>query len=167
MINKQTALIATLLCAMSSLSYANDFVEHFKNRPVALPTKANQIQVLNFWASWCAPCRKEMPEMSRWYKKNAKKQKVTMIGIAIDQAPNITQFLKTTPVSYPIWRYTGNNSRQLMQSYGNKTGGFPFTVVGMTGCETTWTTLGELSIERLEKSIQGVKSACLPKNKLK
>lgn len=154
-------LLSSLLLGMMSLANAGDFVNHANNKPIDIPTKGKQIQVLNFWASWCGPCRKEMPAMSEWYKQKGKKEKIAMIGIAIDQPQNITQFLKTTPVSYPIWRYTGNDSRQLMQSHGNKMGAYPFTVVRMPNCSTTWTTVGELSIERLEKSIQGVKNACL------
>lgn len=154
-------LFSSILIGMMGLANANDFVHHSSNKATALPTTGKQIQVLNFWATWCGPCRREMPAMSQWYEQKGKKQKIAMIGIALDQPQNITQFLKTTPVSYPIWRYTGNDSRQLMQSYGNKIGGYPYTVVRVPNCKTAWTTVGELSISRLEKSIEGVKKACL------
>lgn len=152
---------ALLLLATMSVANADSFVNHTNNKAIELPSTGKQIQVLNFWATWCAPCRREMPIMSQWYTQKGKKEKIAMIGIAIDEPQKISEFLKTTPVSYPIWRYTGNDSRKLMQSYGNKLGGYPYTVVRMPNCQTAWTTVGELSISRLEKSIEGVKKACL------
>ena len=44
--------------------------------------------------------------MSAWYKKQ-KKGSIDLIGIAIDRKENLPPFLKTTPVSYPIWHYAG------------------------------------------------------------
>ncbi len=68
------------------------------------------VRIVNLWATWCGPCRKEMPAMSKWYKAQ-KKGSVDMVGIALDTSDNIGNFLKQTPVSYPIRRYTGANSR--------------------------------------------------------
>lgn len=150
-----------MLFGFTSMALASDYVVHHNNKSIDIPTQANQIQILNFWAAWCGPCRREMPDMNKWYLQKGKKQNIAMIGIAIDHEQNITNFLKTTPVNYPIWRYTGKDSRKLLLSYGNKLGGFPFTVVRMNGCETTWTTVGELTIDRLEQSIAGVKKACI------
>ena len=45
-----------------------------------------------------------------------------MVGIALDTTDNIGKFLKQTPVSYPIWRYTGANSRNFMKAHGNNVG---------------------------------------------
>lgn len=154
-------LLSSVLLGIMGLANAGDFVNHKNNKPIELPSTGKQIQVLNFWATWCAPCRREMPIMNQWYKQKGKKEKIAIIGIAIDDPQKISTFLKTTPVDYPIWRYTGNDSRKLMQSYGNKIGGYPYTVVRMPNCQTAWTTVGELSISRLEKSIEGVKKACL------
>lgn len=154
-------LLSSVLLGMMAAANAHTFVQHSNNKAIEIPSKKGQIQVLNFWATWCGPCRREMPVMSQWYKQKGKKQKIAMIGIAIDQPQNVSAFLQTTPVSYPIWRYTGKDSRQLMQSYGNKIGGYPYTVVRVPNCNTAWTTVGELSISRLEKSIEGVKKACL------
>lgn len=145
-----------VLMGLTSVSYANNYVLHQKNQSLEF----YEIQVLNFWATWCEPCRKEMPIMSKWYEQKGKKEKIAMIGVAIDRPENITTFLQTTPVSYPIVRYVGKDYRKVLLSYGNEKGGFPFTVVMAPNCRETSTTLGELTIQRLEESIQIVKNAC-------
>ena len=57
-----------------------------------------------------------------------------MVGIALDTSDNIGKFLKQTPVSYHVWRYTGADSRNFMKSYGNNVGVLPFTVVEAPKC---------------------------------
>lgn len=68
--------------------------------------------------------------------QSAEKGSVDMVGIALDTSDNIGNFLKQTPVSYPIWRYTGANSRNFMKSYGNNVGVLPFTVVEAPNADT-------------------------------
>jgi thiol-disulfide isomerase/thioredoxin len=57
--------------------------------------------VLNFWATWCPPCVKEMPELDRFARAFAA-QGVRVVGLAIDNAGPVRQFLQRTPVSYAI-----------------------------------------------------------------
>jgi thiol-disulfide isomerase/thioredoxin len=60
-----------------------------------------KILVLNYWATWCFPCREEMPGFSRLQAKYQDKG-VQFVGISIDEAPKIIEFQKETPVSYPL-----------------------------------------------------------------
>ena len=57
--------------------------------------------VLNFWAPWCPPCVKEMPEIDRFARSKAGKD-VLVIGLAIDEAPAVEKFVAAHPVSFPI-----------------------------------------------------------------
>jgi thiol-disulfide isomerase/thioredoxin len=82
--------------------------------------------VVNFWASWCPPCVKEMPDLDRFAKDFAG-QGWQVLGIAIDQADPVQRFLQQTPVSFPIV-LAGNEGLSWVRRLGNPAGGLPFSV---------------------------------------
>jgi thiol-disulfide isomerase/thioredoxin len=83
--------------------------------------------VLNFWATWCGPCVKEMPELDRFAQAMAP-QGWQVLGLAIDKPEAVRSFLQTTPVGFPI-AIAGLEGLGLVQALGNSNGGLPFTVV--------------------------------------
>jgi thiol-disulfide isomerase/thioredoxin len=62
---------------------------------------AGRFVVLNFWAPWCPPCVREMPELDRFARSEAGRNTL-VIGLAIDETPAVDQFLAAHPVSFPI-----------------------------------------------------------------
>ena len=64
------------------------------------------------------------------------------------------------PVSYPIWRYTGANSRAMMRDLGNTVGGLPYTVVRLPQCGAQQTLLGEVDGAKLDSAVAAVKAKC-------
>ena len=62
---------------------------------------AGRFVVLNFWAPWCPPCVREMPEIDRFARSEAGKN-VLVIGLAIDEQPAVDKFVAAHPVSFPI-----------------------------------------------------------------
>lgn len=81
--------------------------------------------VVNFWATWCAPCVKEMPELDALQKQYPKAQ---FVGIGIDSAENIRKFTQKVQVSYPLL-VAGPGGIDMMRGLGNGPAALPFTMV--------------------------------------
>lgn len=81
--------------------------------------------VLNFWATWCPPCVKEMPDLDFLHHKYPD---INIVGLAVDTAGNVAKFGEKIPVSYPIL-IAGHDGIQLMKEMGNPRGGLPFTIL--------------------------------------
>ncbi|MDO1509689.1 MULTISPECIES: TlpA disulfide reductase family protein [unclassified Neisseria] len=154
--------LGTVMAAGLPAAAAADIQDWKSDAPKTFESLKAPVRIINLWATWCGPCRKEMPEMSAWYKKQ-KKGSVDMVGIALDNTDNIGKFLKQTPVSYPIWRYTGNNSRTWMKSVGNNVGALPFTTVEAPKCGYKQALLGEVTAKKLDEAVQNALMKCTKK----
>lgn len=150
-------LFALLLAAVCGTAAASELQSWNGTAPQSIAALKAPVRIINLWAAWCAPCRKEMPEMSAWYAKQ-KKGSVDMVGIALDSTENIGRFLKQTPVSYPVWRYAGNDSRTFMKGLGNTVGGLPFTVVEAPKCGHKQALLGEITAKKLDEALAKAQS---------
>jgi thiol-disulfide isomerase/thioredoxin len=82
-----------------------------------------KVLVVNFWATWCEPCREEIPGLMRLRKKYASNG-VELIGIAVDSADKIRNYAKTMLIDYPLL-VGGIESIELARLLGNKAGGCP------------------------------------------
>ena len=95
-------------------------------RPRALTEWTGKVVVVNFWATWCAPCLEEIPLLMAARKSYAGKG-VDVVGIAIDQAPKISEFAAKLSIDYTLL-LVGTEGLELMRGLGNRSGGLPFTV---------------------------------------
>lgn len=95
--------------------------------PTSLQQWAGKVLVVNFWATWCAPCRKEIPEFIRMQDKLGA-QGVQFVGIAIDEKDKVRQFATEVGINYPI--LVGElDAVELGRTLGNELGALPYTVV--------------------------------------
>ena len=86
-----------------------------------------QVLVVNFWATWCVPCREEMPHFVKMQAQYGK-QGLTFVGIAIDRAERVRRFMDEIGVNYPI--VVGELAVfELARKAGNVGDLLPFTVV--------------------------------------
>ena len=87
-------------------------------KPVNLDSLKGQIVLVNFWASWCGPCRKEMPILEQLNRQFHNKG-VTLIGVNVEpDSAAATDWLKATPVSFPILFDTDSKVSKLYQVEG-------------------------------------------------
>lgn len=106
------------------------------------------VMVVNFWASWCEPCRTEIPEFIELQKKFSDKGLI-FIGIAVDQRERAAAFSKEIGINYPV--LVGDmNAMTLAEAAGNRQGALPFTVIIDRSGKITGTKLGRLSQSKLE-----------------
>lgn len=92
----------------------------------AMASLLGQPLLLNFWATWCPPCVKEMPELELFSKQFAP-QGWRVVGLAVDNPKAVREFLARTPVSYTIG-LAGFEGSELSRSLGNQQSGLPYTV---------------------------------------
>lgn len=113
-----------------------------------------KIIVVNFWATWCPPCREEMPELSELQLAYANKN-VVVLGIAEDELPAVNEYLLSSPVSYPVF-IAENEGSNLGFNLGNDKGVLPYTIIIGADGSVIDTFFGRISRPLLEKSLQKV-----------
>lgn len=115
-----------------------------------------KINIINLWASWCEPCRQEMPILSNFATQHPE---VGVIGIAVDKRDNVAQFLQTQSVPYPI-RYHDTDATALFGRFGNNTGGIPYTVIDAPQCNFRKAFFGKITAPKLEETLAQAKQKC-------
>ncbi len=132
-------LVLTVFCLMPLTAYS---ASGQQLPDVSFPNIDGQTQsirqwqgkklLVNFWATWCAPCRKEMPDLAS-LQTELQAQGLQVIGIAIDDAKSVRQYLQQNPVNYPIL-LAPDVGTLLSAELGNRMGVLPFSVfVGKDG----------------------------------
>src|ERR1700728_4628025 len=92
--------------------------------PVSLAGLKGQVVLINFWASWCGPCRQEMPVLDQLYRKY-KAAGFTLLGVNVEpKSADALGFLKATPVTFPILFDTDSQVSKLYE-----VSGMPSTVI--------------------------------------
>lgn len=112
----------------------------------------DKVVVVNFWATWCAPCREEMPEFSRISQEYAAKG-VQFVGIGIDTPVNVQKFIAESPVAYPLLVGAGD-AMQAAATIGNTLMALPFTAVLNRQGQVVQTKLGKMQRPELESAIR-------------
>lgn len=110
-----------------------------------------KVMVVNFWATWCTPCREEIPEFIEAQKKYGE-QGLIFIGIAIDQADKVKMFSQEFGINYPV--LVGSfDTWSLLEAAGNRHSALPYTVVINRSGELVENYLGRVDLKKLEKMV--------------
>jgi thiol-disulfide isomerase/thioredoxin len=169
MINKSnTIIVAAILLAIIGFGFqyffkSNDntkasiqplFAATFPNengKPQSLKQYAGKIIVLNFWATWCEPCREEMPELSALHDAY-KNKNVVVLGVAVDEVAAISQFTKETKVSYPLFA-ADMQGMEIANHLGNDKSVLPYTVIIKADGSVAKTYFGRVTKPLLEQTL--------------
>ena len=111
-----------------------------------------KVVLLNFWATWCPPCLKEIPDFIDLQNKY-KNADFQIVGIAIDEIEDIKTFNKEMKMNYPILP-SQTEALELAQRYGNSYGALPYSVFINRKGEVTHTFMGELSKIKAEEILK-------------
>lgn len=111
---------------------------------------AGRAMLVNFWATWCAPCRREMPVLQAASDRHG--DKLAVIGIALDDPEPVASFVDELGIDYTI--LVGQDEALDAQSaWGNDVGAMPYTVlVGRDG-RVRWLHYGEVTADELDEAL--------------
>ena len=98
--------------------------------------------VINFWATWCAPCRREIPLLKTLAADWAGRD-LTVVGIAVDYADKVRQFAEQLKIDYPVL-IGEQDALEVAAKFGMETPAFPFTVFTDRRGEVVALFVGEL-----------------------
>jgi len=98
--------------------------------------------LLNFWATWCEPCRREMPMLMEFHDQYAA-QGLEVVGIALDDVQKARDFTNELGIGYTIL-VGGGDVMQTSHAYGNVDGVLPYSVLVDRGGIIRWQYIGEI-----------------------
>ena len=113
----------------------------------ALAQWRGKVLVVNFWATWCAPCREEMPAFVKMQRERGD-QGLQFVGIGIDDAVKLRQFAQEIGLNYPAL-VGGYGALELSKALGNALLALPFTIVVDRQGRIAHTQLGPLKPDKL------------------
>jgi thiol-disulfide isomerase/thioredoxin len=122
-----------------------------QNQPTTLEQYRGKVLVVNFWATWCAPCREEIPYFVQIQSELAAND-VQFAGIAVDDAVRVAAFVKETGLNYPTL-IGGSRASEAMRSLGNPSSGLPFTLIYDRSGKLREKILGGVDEQRLRQML--------------
>ena len=149
--------LALLLCLIAAPAWAQNSstalfaatLHDYDDKPFAFEQLRGKPLIVTFWARWCGPCKKEIPELTAAHDKYSKKGLI-VVGIALDDKVEAT---KDFAKAYEM-RYTGLLAKEggiaLMQASGNPKAVVPFTLVIDRKGNVIGSKLGAMSHEEIE-----------------
>ena len=126
--------------------------EYLDGRSTRLRDWSNPLLLCNFWATWCAPCREEIPRLIA-----ARQQHVAngleIAGIGVDNAENLRNFVKQYGIDYPVLVASGDVTA-LIGALGDSAGALPYSVLLDRARRVAYRKLGAWSSADLEREIR-------------
>jgi thiol-disulfide isomerase/thioredoxin len=140
--NQQAAEPALTDAAFWSLSFARP-----QGGELLMSELRGHAVLLNFWATWCPPCIKELPGLDRFHRTHG--DRLQVIGLAVDTLAPVQEFLKKSPVGFAIGM-AGMEGIDLARQLGNDAGVLPYTALFDASGHMVKHKIGETTYDELE-----------------
>ena len=122
-----------------------------EGEPQSLGQWRGKVLVVNFWATWCEPCREEMPEFVRAQRELGDRG-LQFVGIAVDDSQKVAAFVKEIGLNYPAL-IGGMGAIELSKTLGNRLSALPFTIIVDRQGKVAHTQLGILKKKQLHEVV--------------
>ena len=131
-------------------------LEDLDGQPRKLAEWSGKVQVVNFWATWCPPCREEIPLLIDTQRRFAG-EGVQIIGIAVDKPAEVANYRTAHGIDYPLL-VNDAVALRMMDLFGNRSGSLPFTVILDRENRVVSRKLGAFRGDELDKLLKPVVS---------
>ena len=121
-------------------------------KPQPLEQWRGKVLIVNFWATWCAPCREEIPGFIKFQDQYGR-QGAQFVGIAIDTPERVGPYAREIGINYPVL-VGGLETMDFARQAGNRASVLPFTLVIDRNGKVVTATVGVLKPEKLEKLLK-------------
>lgn len=103
-----------------------------------------KVLAVNFWATWCPPCKREIPGFNALQNELGPKG-LQIVGVAVDDQTAVHDYVQSTSIDYPVLVGDEINTIAIAEQYGNATGIMPYTVIVDRAGRIAYVHFGELS----------------------
>ena len=117
-------------------------LENINGEMISIEEFKGKKTLINFWATWCRPCRKEMPMLNGVYLSENPSE-FSVVGIAIDKPEKVVQFVAELGIDFPIM-IGQSNAYDIMKELGNEALTLPYTILINDTGEVIWSKNTEL-----------------------
>lgn len=137
-------------------TYRPDFeLPDLQNQMHSIQEWDGYTRIINFWATWCPPCRKEIPAFVAAQTQYAN-HNLQILGIAIDQPENVMKFATERHINYPML-YGQQDASEIGKIYGNQIGALPYTIfIDANGIIRHIHNQGELTFDAIKNILENL-----------
>ena len=118
------------------------FLENIEGETISIGEFRGGKTLINFWATWCRPCRKEMPMLNGVFLSQDPSD-FSVVGIAIDKPEKVKQFVAELGIDFPIM-VGQSEAYDVMKALGNEALTLPYTILIDEEGEVVWSKNTEL-----------------------
>jgi peroxiredoxin len=146
---------ATPAATAPELTASKEFsLPDLAGKPHRLADYRGKLVLLNFWATWCPPCRREIPGFVR-LQQHYGSQGLQIIGISVDNPEAVARFWQEMKINYPLL-LADDSVYELMGAYGNRDAGLPYSVIIGRDGQAVATKLGAYEEKELEAQLKSL-----------